>query len=102
MIDWFRKYKDELQGWKSFFEHFINNPLYPHKPANIYALLKTHKSELNILEDMPLRLITSCEGTPLLPLNIFIQFYVQPVANTLPDRIPDVFIFAKSMIKFNN
>ena len=53
------------------------------KPGVAFGNVKTHK------EGNPLRLITSCCGTPIENLSAFTEFYLQPLARKLPSFIKD-------------
>ena len=64
MVEWCRKWSSELGEWKSFFNHYVFDPLYRRKAASNYGLLKVHKSKHGILSEMPMRIITSIEQTP--------------------------------------
>ena len=101
MIEWCRKYNNQIKHWKSYFEHFVFDPLYARKAGNNYGLLKVHKSKNNKLDEMPMRVITSIEQTPLYPLCYFIQHHLQPIAKTLTHCIPDVFGLLRFICKFN-
>ena len=53
------------------------------KPGVAFGNVKTHK------DGNPLRLITSCCGTPIENLSAFTEFYLQPLARNLPSFIKD-------------
>ena len=101
LVNWCRKWSNELTEWSSFFDHYVFNPLFKRKAGNNYGLLKVHKSKQGILDEMPMRVITSIEQAPLQPLGWFIQFHLAPIAKTLLHCIPDVFGLLRFICKFN-
>ena len=66
------------------------------KPGVAFGNVKTHK------EGNPLRLITSCCGTPIEKLSAFTEFYLQPLARKLPSFIKDTTDLLKRIKQINN
>ena len=61
-----------------------------------FGNVKTHK------EGNPLRLITSCCGTPIENLSAFTEFYLQPLARKLPSFIKDTTDLVNRIEQINN
>ena len=66
------------------------------KPGVAFDNVKTHK------EGNPLRLITSCCGTPIENLSAFTEFYLQPLARKLPSFIKDTTDLLNRIEQINN